>query len=140
MDSLASDLRIALGRISRRLRRLYADAEPGIGFLSLAVMNRIDREGTTSPGSLASGEGVTSAAVAACLTSLEADGLVTREPDPADGRRVVVSLTAAGKRALQRRDEASVARLESVLRTFSSRERQALAAALPLLERLATSL
>jgi DNA-binding MarR family transcriptional regulator len=140
MDGLASDLRMALGRISRRLRKLYTEAESGVSFLSLAVMNRIDRDGPTSPGNLASDEGVTSAAVAACLTSLENAGLIKREPDASDGRRVVVSLTQAGKQTLRRRDEASVARLSTVLRTFSAHERQAMAAAVPLLEKLAASL
>jgi DNA-binding MarR family transcriptional regulator len=140
MDALASELRIALGRISRRLRKLYTETEPGVGFLSLAVMNRIEREGTMSPGSLASDEGVTSAAIAACLKSLEELRLVRREPDATDGRRVLVSLTPAGKQTLRRRDEASVARLETVLRSFSASERRALAAAVPLLEKLASAL
>ncbi len=35
------------------------------------------------------------------LDKLEADGLVSRADDPADRRRVLISLTAAGKAALQ---------------------------------------
>lgn len=136
-ERLARDVRMALGRISRRLRRLYADAEPGPGFLALAVMSRLERIGAASPGNLSGDEGVTSAAIATCLAHLEALGYVTRRRDETDGRRVVVALTAAGQQTLRRRDDASVERIARVLEALSAKERKALAAAVPVLERMA---
>jgi DNA-binding MarR family transcriptional regulator len=137
---LASDLRLALGRVSRRLRRLYVEADPGPSFLELAVLHRLERTGTSSPSALAGDEGVTSAAVANCLGSLEGRGLVSRSRAPEDGRRVVVVITSQGRKTLRKRDDASIDRISRVVAAMSPAERAQLAAAVPLLERLATEL
>jgi DNA-binding MarR family transcriptional regulator len=137
---LASDLRLALGRVARRLRRIYVDAEEGVTFLELAVLQRLDRTGPAAPGSLAGDEGVTSAAVAATLTSLENAGLVLRDRDPGDRRRVIVTITPAGRETLQARESASIDRIEAVLAGLTAAQRERLAAAVPLLERIATEL
>ena len=138
--ALAGELRLALGRISRRLRKLYADAESGPSFLELAVLDRIRRQGPTHPGALASDEGVTSAAVAASLASLEGHKLIVRHADETDGRRTVVTLTAAGKKTLAGRDDACIAALARALDALTPAEREVLAAAVPLIERLASEL
>ena len=39
--------------------------------------------------------------MAQTVSDLEADGLVERNPDPSDGRRAMVSLTADGQTALE---------------------------------------
>lgn len=137
---LASDLRLAIGRVARRLRKLYVEAEQGVSFLELAVLQRLERTGPSAPGSLAGEEGVTAAAVAASLTQLEHQGLVRRERDPDDRRRVTVTITSAGRRTLQTRESSNIDRIEGVLSTLSASERQRLAAAVPLLERIATVL
>ena len=137
---LASDLRLALGRVSRRLRRLYVEADPGPSFLELAVLHRLERTGTSSPSALAGDEGVTSAAVATCLGSLEGRGLVSRSRAPEDGRRIVVIITDQGRKTLRQRDDASVKHISRAVAAMSPAERAQLAAAVPLLERLATEL
>jgi DNA-binding MarR family transcriptional regulator len=139
-DPLARDLRLAIGRVARRLRRLYVDAAEGLSFLELAVLQRLDRDGPTSPGTLAGGEGVTSAAIAATLTSLEAQGMVARERDAADARRVVVTISAAGRRTLHERESASVSRVAAVLDDLTAAERERLAAVVPILEKVANNL
>ena len=137
---LAPDLRLALGRVARRIRRIYVDAAEGVSFLELAVLQRLERTGPAAPGALAGDEGVTSAAVASTLTSLAAAGLVQRDRDPQDRRRVIVTITPAGREALQARESASIDRIEAVLRGLTTGERERLAAAVPLLERIATEL
>ncbi|WIX99847.1 MarR family transcriptional regulator [Amycolatopsis mongoliensis] len=138
---LARDLRLAVGRVARRLRRMYVDTGEGLSFLELAVLHRLDASGPTSPGALAGDEGVTGAAVAATLTHLQARHLVTRAKAPEDGRRVVVTITFAGRRTLRHREAASLGRIEQVLRDrLSAAERDQLAAAIPLLEKVATEL
>jgi DNA-binding MarR family transcriptional regulator len=135
---LARDLRLAIGRIARRLRRMYVDAGEGLSFLELAVLHRLDASGPTSPGALAGDEGVTAAAVAATLTHLEAQHLVTRSKAAEDGRRVIVTITADGRRNLRHREAASLGRIEQLLRDrFSAADRARLAAAVPLLEKVA---
>jgi len=140
MGALHIDLRLAIGRLSRRLRKLYVDAESGPSFLELAVLQRLERSGTSTPGDLAGEENVTSAAVAASLRSLSRRGLVARAHDPADRRRVLLTLTAAGRRTLQRRNDACVERIREVLSSFSPAERAAMGRVVPLLERLAKEL
>ena len=137
---LASDLRLAIGRVARRLRRIYVDAGKGVSFLELAVLQRLERTGPAAPGTLAGDEGVTSAAVAATLTSLERQGLVRRDRDPGDRRRVVVTMTPSGGRTLQARESSSIDRIEAVLSLLTMAERKRLAAAVPLLERIAAEL
>jgi DNA-binding MarR family transcriptional regulator len=137
---LAADLRLAVGRLARRLRQLYVEAGDGVSFLELAVLQRLQRTGPTSPGALAGDEGVTSAAIAPVLNSLERRGLIGRARDPADGRRVVVTLHAAGATALAIRDAASVTRIQTALARLTDDERRTLAAATPLLEKVATHL
>ena len=77
----------------------------------------------------------------ATLAALEARGLVARRPDPADGRRVVLSLTDAGRQALRDKRSARVEQLAQALsRGFTPAELSQLMAAAPLLERLAQSI
>lgn len=140
MRELSGELRLAVGRIARRLRRLYVDSGEGLSFLELAVLHRLDANGPTSPGELAGDEGVTGAAVAAALTSLENQGLVSRSRAPSDGRRVIATVTAAGTRTLREREDASQDRMSEVIRGLTADERRRLGAALPVLERIATEL
>ena len=138
---LARDLRLAVGRVARRLRRIYLDGGEGLSFLELAVLNRLRTSGPTSPGALAGDEGVTSAAVAATLTRLESQQLVSRSRAAGDGRRVVVLITEAGQRVLRRGEAASLGRIQEVLMgQFSAADRDRLAAAIPLLEKVANEL
>lgn len=138
---LARDLRLAVGRVARRVRRIYLDGGEGLSFLELAVLNRLGTSGPTSPGALAGDEGVTSAAVAATLTRLESQQLISRSRATEDGRRVVVLITETGQRVLRRGEAATLGRIQEVLTgQFSAADRDRLAAAIPLLEKVANEL
>jgi DNA-binding MarR family transcriptional regulator len=139
MDDLARDLQLAVGRVSRRLRRIFVGSGEGLAFLELAVLHRVAR-GETSPGTLATAESVTTAAVAAALGQLHGLGLVERSRDERDGRRVVVTATRAGREALEVRDTAMLRKLHEVLDRFTPEERARLEAVIPLLERVAGEL
>jgi DNA-binding MarR family transcriptional regulator len=120
---------------------MYVDADEGLTFLELALLHRLDRDGPSSPGALAGDEGVTSAAIASTLTRLEGQGMLVRERSAEDGRRVVVTISRAGRRTLHRRESASIARIEAVLdERLSAADRARLAATIPVLERLANEL
>ena len=88
---LASELRVVLGQLIRRLR-----AEHRFSLSQGSVLGRLDREGSQSVSDLATAERVRPQSMAQTVTDLEGDGLVARAPDPNDGRRALVSLTAAG--------------------------------------------
>jgi len=67
---------------------------------------------------------------------MEAAGLVTREADPLDGRRVEVRASARAIGLLRRFDDATAALLAEAVDALLPAERAALGAALPALERL----
>lgn len=126
--------------MARRLRQLYAQGGDGLTFLELAVLQRLERGGPASPGSLAGTEGVTSAAIATVVTSLVTGEFADRTVDPADRRRAIVTINQAGRAALAAREAVSVQRIEAALRGFTARERRQIADAVPLLERMASQL
>jgi DNA-binding MarR family transcriptional regulator len=92
---LASELRVVLGQLVRRLR-----AEHRFPISHGAVLGRLDREGPQSVSDLAVAERVRPQSMAQTVGDLQSDGLVERNPDPADGRRALVSLTESGRSAL----------------------------------------
>jgi DNA-binding MarR family transcriptional regulator len=137
---VARDLRIAVGRLSRQLRRIYgkaqADNEPS--FLELAVLLRVERTGPSSASALAAGERVTAQAVSAALAGLRRRGLVDLTTDANDRRRSRVEINDAGLLMLAAREQHVGDRLtEVVTANFSAVELERLAAAAPLLDRLA---
>jgi DNA-binding MarR family transcriptional regulator len=136
--TLGSDLRVVLGRVVRRLRQGH---KPGELTLSEAsVLSRLDRDGPATPGVLAEQERVQPQAMGVTLAALERRELISRAGDPADGRRVVLSLTGAGRRLLSDRRSLNGQRITGALEGFSPAERRLLADAIPLLDRLADQL
>jgi DNA-binding MarR family transcriptional regulator len=130
---LAHQLRETLGRVIRRLR-----AEPGPSVGRLAVLGRVDRDGPTSISDLAAREKMRAQSMAQTVHDLEAAGLVSRRPDPDDGRRAFIELTPQGLEVLQ----ATRARRETWLtealeRELDAGERALLQKAIALLDRIA---
>ena len=130
---LAHELRETVGRVIRRLR-----AEPGPPFGQLAVLGRLDREGPASISDLAAADRMRPQSMAQTVGDLEEAGLVSRRPDPADGRRSFVELTSAGLEVLQ----ATRAQREDWLtrtldRELDAEQRELLRRALTLLRRVA---
>jgi DNA-binding MarR family transcriptional regulator len=138
-DALGAELRVVLGRVVRRLRQGH---KPGELTLSEAsVLARLDRDGPATPGGLAEQERVQPQAMGVTLAALERRDLVTRAGDPTDGRRVVLSLTPAGRQLRRDRESASTQRMARALAEgFTADERRLLADVIPLLERLADRL
>ncbi len=134
---LASDLRLAVMRLGRRLRQQRADH--GLGLGQLSVLAALDRCGPMTPGALAQHEQVRPPSMTKALAALSEGGYITRAADPDDGRQVVVSITASAHTLLhedrRRRDEW----LAALLLGLDADQRAAIAAALPVLEVLADS-
>jgi DNA-binding MarR family transcriptional regulator len=106
-----------------------------------AALARLDRTGPATPGALAKVEQISPQSMGATLTALEARGLIERHPDPADGRRVVLSVTGVGLKLLRNKRGARTEQLAQALSAgFTPAELRQLAAAAPLLERLAQSI
>lgn len=132
---LASELRVVLGQLMRRLR-----AEHRFSLSHGAVLGRIDREGPQSVSQLATAERVRPQSMAQTVAELEADGLVSRRPDAEDRRRAVVELTEAGLLVLsadRRQREGWLA--QAIAGDFTEGEQRILDDAVELLRRLAES-
>ncbi|MGW5721792.1 MarR family winged helix-turn-helix transcriptional regulator [Amycolatopsis sp. NPDC003865] len=135
----STDLRVALGRLVRRLRQGYV-----VGELTLperSVLSRLDREGPATPGCLADLERVKPQAMGVTLAGLVERGLVERRKDDSDGRKVLMSVTEAGVKLLtDRRSETTRQMAAALSEQFTEAERRVLIAAIPLIERLADEL
>lgn len=114
------------------LRAHRVEGDPS--FRQLAVLFMI-REGVASPASIAQRLGISRAVVTGLLDRLEERGLIRREPDPADRRRLRIVMTASGLDASERLGRAVVDDLAAELGVSSPGEREALATALTLMER-----
>jgi DNA-binding MarR family transcriptional regulator len=137
---LAQELRVAVGRVARRLRRISAeeDAPGSIKFNELLVLVRLERDGAASPSDIARHEQVTSQAIAGLVRNLEARGMVERSAHDSDGRRTLVTITKAGRAAVRSHDQAALDAMVEVLGDYySSGEIRRLQSVLPLLNRLA---
>jgi DNA-binding MarR family transcriptional regulator len=135
-DALASDLRVVIGRLIRRLRA----ERRGLGLSQVTVLGRLDRGGPASISDLAAAERVRPQSMADTVASLVDAGLVARGADPGDGRRVVITLTPAGLDALTADRRVREGWLAAAIDgDLSARERRVLEQATALLARLADS-
>jgi DNA-binding MarR family transcriptional regulator len=131
--SLAHELRETIGRVVRRLR-----AEPGPPVPLLTLLGRLRREGPASISDLAAAERMRPQSMAQTVRELETAGLVSRRPDPEDGRRAFVELTPAGVEKLEATRAAREDWLAQTLDAeLDAQERELLRRALALLGRIA---
>jgi DNA-binding MarR family transcriptional regulator len=130
---LASELRVVLGHLVRRLR-----AEHRFSLSQGSVLGRLDREGSQSTSKLAALERVRPQSMGQTLAELETQGLIERRADPGDRRRTLLELTEAGRATLLadrgRREGWLAQALEG---SFTDEEREVLDHAVRLLARLA---
>jgi DNA-binding MarR family transcriptional regulator len=132
---MAHEFRETIGRLVRRLRA-ETSGQPPVG--QMAVLGRLDREGPASTSDLAAAERMRPQSMAQTVRDLETAGLVSRRPDPGDGRRVLVELTPAGLERLRAtRAQRETWLSEMFEREFTAAERETLRDALALLRRIA---
>ena len=139
----ALDLRVAVGRIARRTRQLYAtgDSASEAGFIEIALLSSLERKGPLTSKALAELERVTPQAIGSTLSALDQRGYVTRTPDPDDRRKVVSAITESGRATLASREHVISERMTQALgQGFDAEERRQIASVIPLLERLADEL
>jgi DNA-binding MarR family transcriptional regulator len=135
-DIHPEDALIASGfeRLYEGLRRLTP--RDGLSLTAASTLRRLDRSGSQRLCDLFAPEGVSQPAMTQLVTRLEKDGLAERGSDPADGRVVVVSITAAGRAVVQRRRSANAEALAERLERLPAEDRAAILAALPAMVRL----
>ena len=139
VTDVAAALRASIGLLLRRMRQAQPDDE--LSLPESSALTRLDRNGPATASALARLEQISPQSMGATLGSLESRGLVQRAADPKDGRRIVLSLTNAGRQKLRDKRSARTAQLSQALQTsFTEPELAVLATAAPLLERLAQSI
>ena len=137
-DELALGLRAAIGRLSRRLRDTAAGH--GLTPTQTSVLFMVARRGPLGMSELAALEDLNPTMLSRVVGLLVERGLLARTADPADRRAALVAATAAGVELRERIHRERAGTLGRELARLDDAERAALAAAVPLLERLATQL
>lgn len=135
-----------LQRHVRMLRKALRRSVPSVGGVSMsavrvlgAVVRAGDAEGIR-PGRIAETLGMASSNVAAALRELDEAGLVVRRREADDARQVAVALTDEGAAAVAEHRALRVDWLRDAVDSALSPDEQAtLAAAIPLLGRLAAA-
>jgi DNA-binding MarR family transcriptional regulator len=127
-------LRVALARLSRRLRRHEL---AGLTPTQLAALSTVEQAGPLRLGDLAAAEGIAPSTLTRLVAALEELGYVRRDADPKDARASTLAITVLGHETLERLRAENSALLAQRVMLLTPEQRFALAAALPALEALA---
>jgi len=117
-----------LGQASVQAHRLLSDGLAAVdsrGY-DYRLLAALDEFGPASQASLGRRARIDRSDVVACLNDLAAAGLVERSPDPADGRRNIVTITPKGAAHLARLDVVLDRVQDDLLAPLSPLERQLL--------------
>ncbi|QKC95285.1 MarR family winged helix-turn-helix transcriptional regulator [Mesorhizobium sp. NZP2298] len=136
--ALAAELRVVAGRLIRRLRE---QADTGdLTMSQKSALLHLEREGPATVTTLARAQDMRPQSMGAIVSALQLAGLVEGAPDPADGRQILLSLTAACRDMIA---TGRAARQDWLFRaiqaTLDREEQEQLAGAVELLKRLADS-
>lgn len=133
--TLASQIRLAVVRLNRRLRaqRLLTN----VSLTQLSALSTLHKCGAITPGQLASKEGVQPPSMTRVIAALEQLGYVERSAHPTDGRQAIVELSAAGRAYVEANISAREAWLDQRLADLSENERAVLSQAAEIIERIA---
>lgn len=129
----AARLRASVAPLERQLRQQAADPYTPT---QLSVIGAIYRHGPIPIGELAGRERLSAPTISKVVASLEETGMVARFPDSTDRRVCRVAITAAGKRWIAKGRAQRNEWLATRIANLNAAERAALAAAVPVLERL----
>src|SRR3954451_12018161 len=135
--ALATELRIAVMRATRRLRAEKSDTDLSDGQLSVLAL--LEREGPSTPREIAGYERVQPPSMTRTLTALLDLGLVTRTEHPADRRQVLIAVTDAGAATVRETRRRRDAWLTRPLAALTPAEREILARATEILKEIADS-
>ena len=115
-----------LSRANARSQGLlsHAFAAEGVRGYHFRLLAALDQFGPASQVDLGRHTGIDRSDVVAMLNDLVASGLARRQPDPADRRRNIVTITKRGARALERLDAVLDDVQDAVLAPLTPNERK----------------
>ncbi|MGK4585101.1 MarR family winged helix-turn-helix transcriptional regulator [Kitasatospora sp. HPMI-4] len=140
LTALATDLDFAIRRLRGRIRAESGVDAEGLSRPQLTALYRVVHEGPVTTSELAATEYMRPQSMKQTLLGLEQSGLIQRSPDPADGRRVLLSGTPRGRELVTQLLGLHARWLsEAIAGELKPEEQETLAAAVRLIERLADS-
>jgi DNA-binding MarR family transcriptional regulator len=134
-EEIAGRLRLSATRLARKLRQ---EAQTGLTPSQLSALAAVERYGPLTLGTLADHEQVAPPSVTRVVAKLETDGLLTRQPDPADRRVTKVVVTQKGRNLLGTSRRRKTEWLTTRLEDLDDEQRARLADALDTLDALTT--
>jgi MarR family transcriptional regulator, transcriptional regulator for hemolysin len=123
----------SIGHLTSRAARLYARVADGLlkplGLAAgqIPIFAALKDGAALSQMTLARIAQIEQPTMAATLSRMERDGLIRREPDPADGRSSLISLTPAAIAKIPRMSELLTGGNEEALKGFDHAEKKVLA-------------
>jgi len=133
---VAASLRSTVTRLTRQLRK--QNISSAFSNAELLTMGLLDQHGSMLPSALADLERISAQAISQIINRLVEAGVVDRTSDESDKRKVLITLTQAGKTHLDEnrriKEEWLVKAMDNL---FSTEELALIEAFLPLLQRLA---
>jgi DNA-binding MarR family transcriptional regulator len=96
---LAGELRLAVHRLTRRLRQ--ENPPDDLTLSQISALAVVFREGSLTAGDLAAAEQVRPPSMTRMIAALETSGMVQRTANPADARQVMVSITDRGRSTME---------------------------------------
>ncbi|MBD0736246.1 MarR family transcriptional regulator [Streptomyces sp. CBMA29] len=133
MDALERELTVLFRRARATSGDLARAVHPELEPAAYGLLVRLEETEPERATELAAYFGVGKATMSRQLRAMEELGLVTREPDPADGRAFLMRLTAEGRERFSR---VRTARRERYLRQLMAWDRADVAELARLLQRL----
>jgi DNA-binding MarR family transcriptional regulator len=133
--TLASRLRLAVVRLNRRLRAQRTNSS--VTLTQVSALSALRKCGPLTPGELAAKEGVQPPSMTRVIAALEDYGFVSRRPHPTDGRQAIVELTEQGTAYLRAEVSAREAWLDSRIAELDESDRELLATAAEIIDRMA---
>lgn len=130
---LATRMRLAIGRLHRRLSRR---AVGGLTPSQLSVLVTVEQHGPLRLGELANREVITPPTVTRLVASLHERALVKRVTDPEDGRAALIEVAAAGRTLLDEIRRERTAFIAQRIARLDPAARAEVAGAVSLLEQL----
>jgi DNA-binding MarR family transcriptional regulator len=134
LSPAASQLRIATFRLARRMRTQRAVDSMSDG--QFAVLAALRVHGAHTLGELAERERVSAPSMNRTVNCLQESGYIMRAADERDGRKVVISLTPEGEAVVEETARRRDAWVEASLAELTPAERDTLAAAAEIMQRM----
>lgn len=130
-------LRLVVARLYRQMAQASGEARD-LTMAQLSALARTEEYGPLRMGELAAHERVAVPSLTRTARPLAAAGLIRKEPDPSDGRSMLVEITPEGRELLGRIRRERSELLARRMSRLTDGQSQALLAALPVLELLLT--